>query len=198
MSSARVGVQASTREKSPLATFIHCSGHSLNLVISHSCTLPEVRNVLDKPKHCSQFFQNSPKRNGLLQLIVNNRLKDHPTRRKALLELCKTHWAERHKAYQHFYQAYTFIVEALEMIGHGQHIDEHGDLFSNWDPDNRSAAQQILSGNTSFKFIVVSLLVYHYLSHLSGITIQLQSLTLDITEAHAMISSVKDTYKDER
>ena len=44
---------------------------------------------------------------------------------KALLDLCKTHWAEHHTAYQ---QAYTIIVEALEKIGHGQHIQKHEDL----------------------------------------------------------------------
>ena len=47
MSSVRVGVQARIKEKSPLATYVHCSGHCLNLVISHSCALPEVRNMLD-------------------------------------------------------------------------------------------------------------------------------------------------------
>ena len=108
-------MQARIREHSPLATYIHCSGHSLNLVISHSCALPEVRNVLDKLKHCSRFFQFSPKRNGLLELIIKNKVPD--TKRKPLLDLCKTCWAERHNSYQHFSQAYAFIVEALEMIG---------------------------------------------------------------------------------
>ena len=172
MSSEAVGVQTRIREKSPLATYIHCSGHCLNLVISHSCTLPEVCNMLDKLMNCSLFFQHYPKRNNLLQYIVNNKLKDHPTKHKVLLQLCKTHWAEHDNAYQHFYQAYTFIVEALEKIGHGQHIEEHGSLFRDWDADNHSAAQQIFSSITTFEFILVFLLAYQYLSHLSGITIQ--------------------------
>ena len=52
MSCQRVGVQARIREKSPFATYIHCIGHCLNLVIAHSCALPEVRTVqvLDKLK----------------------------------------------------------------------------------------------------------------------------------------------------
>ena len=36
ISSERIGVQAQIREVSPLATYIHCSSHQLNLVISHS------------------------------------------------------------------------------------------------------------------------------------------------------------------
>ncbi len=48
MSSGRVGVQASIREEAPLATYVHCIGHCLNLVISKSCALPQVRNVIDR------------------------------------------------------------------------------------------------------------------------------------------------------
>ena len=36
MSSERIGVQAQIREVSPLATYIHCSSHQINLVIRHS------------------------------------------------------------------------------------------------------------------------------------------------------------------
>ena len=36
MSSEPIGVQAQIREVSPLATYVHCSSHQLNLVISHS------------------------------------------------------------------------------------------------------------------------------------------------------------------
>lgn len=46
-SSECIGRQARIKLKSPLAVYIHCSCHQLNLVISHSCALPEVHNVLD-------------------------------------------------------------------------------------------------------------------------------------------------------
>ena len=39
MSSSHVGLQALIKEKAPLAIYAHCSGHCLNLVISHSCSL---------------------------------------------------------------------------------------------------------------------------------------------------------------
>ena len=114
------------------------------------------------------------------------------TKRKALLDLCRTRWALRHKAYQHLYQAYTYLVETLEMIGYRGHIEKHGDLNS--DTANRSEAQQILASITSFDFIVVFMVVYQYLSHLSGITTQLQSTTLDIIEAHSMVGRLLIIY----
>ena len=48
MSSDRVGVQARIQQAAPLATYVHCSGHCLNLVISKSCSLPDIHNVMDR------------------------------------------------------------------------------------------------------------------------------------------------------
>ena len=193
MSSERVGVQAQIKELSPLATYIHCSSHQLNLVITHSCILAEVRNVVDQLQHCCHFFLASPKRSGLLELIVSKGVVDK-CKRKPLLDLCKTRWT----AYQHFYQSFTYIVEALEYIGCKLQLHEYGELYADWDVNSRSDAQQILHGITNFSFIVVFLTIYQYLSHLSGITIKLQSRAIDVYEAFEMIEDIRKVYKNER
>ena len=123
MSSSRSGVQARIQQVAPLATYVHCSGHCLNLVISHSCNLPKARNVLDRLKYCCRIFLQSPKKNGLLEKVVKDNTTEN-TKRKALLDVCKTRWAERHNCYQHFYQAYCFIIKSLEVIGHCMHLDQ--------------------------------------------------------------------------
>ena len=86
----------------------------------------------------------------------------------------------------------------MEAIGHDQRIEFQDTVFSDWGTDNRSSAQQILSSITNFEFIVVFLLVYQYLSHLSGITVQLQGTTIDIIEAYTLISATKEVYHKER
>lgn len=197
MSSAKVGVQAHIMREAPLSTYVHCNSHSLNLVISKSCSLPQIRNVVDRLKNCCWYFLNSPKRSGALELVVTNSVTDQ-TKRKPLLDLCRTRWAERHTAYMHFYQAYIHIVETLEMIAFSHHLTKYGDIFADWDPASRSDAQQILASITSFEFIVVFLTIYQYLSHLSGITIKLQKTALDIVEAHQMITEVTSMYQTER
>ena len=58
MRSERISVQALIRQQSPLATHTHCSGHCLNLVINHSCSLPVVRNVLGQLKRICLYFLN--------------------------------------------------------------------------------------------------------------------------------------------
>ena len=69
MSSHKVGVQAKIEDVVPLATYVHCSRHCLNLVIVHSCSLPEVINVLDRLKHCCRYSLFSPKISGLLAFV---------------------------------------------------------------------------------------------------------------------------------
>ncbi|XP_035668943.1 52 kDa repressor of the inhibitor of the protein kinase-like [Branchiostoma floridae] len=197
MSSKSAGVQARIKEVAPQATYIHCNGHCLNLVISKSCALPQIRNVIDRLQDCCRYFLHSPKRSGALEKVINHNIGDE-TKRKPLLDLCKTRWAERHSAYQHFYQAYVFIVETLEMIAYSRHLDKYGDTYADWDTGNRSDAHQILKSITSYEFIVVFLVVYQYLSHLAGITVKLQGRAVDIVEAHEMVTEIQEIYKKER
>lgn len=49
-------------------------------------------------------------------------------------------WAERHVAYQHFYQALTYIVEVHELSGYKHHLEKYGDLYTDWTPTNRTGA----------------------------------------------------------
>ena len=145
------------------------------------------------------FFLNNPKRNELLIQVVTGNVIE-PGRRKPLIDLCKTRWAERHSAFQHFYQCYKFIVIALEVIGLGLHKNELSNNFKDgtWDMDSRSRATSLLHSVTDFEFIAVFPIAYQYLSHLAGIKVKLQSSTTDIVEAYKQIDEVKQFYKEIR
>ena len=188
MSSDNVGVQALLREEAPLAGYMHCSGHALNLVIGSSCRQVEIRNMIDKLKAVCSFFLFSPKREGLLLSIVQKSVM-HPSKRKPLIDMCRTRWAGRHIAYSHFYQSYVYIVQALEVIAHGWHREICAEEFhSCWDLSSKSTANSILTAITSFQFIISFMVVYQMLSHMSGITTKLQSTTIDILEAYGMVT----------
>jgi hypothetical protein len=107
-------------------------------------------------------------------------------KRKALIDVCRTRWAARHLAYQHFYQSYEYIIMALEHIAHNLHQENCGDEFvgSKWDSKSRAEASGLLTGVTSFDFILTFVVVYQVLSHLAGITIKLQKSTIDIISAY--------------
>ena len=84
------------------------------------------------------------------------------------------------------------------MIGFKRHLDKYGNTYADWNTASRSDAQQLLASITKFEFIVVFLTVYQYLSHLAGITVNLQKQALDIVEAYQEIAGISRLYKIDR
>lgn len=62
--------------------------------------------------------------------------------------------------------------------------------------DSKSQANSLLHALTDFEFIVVFLVAYHFLSHLSGITVKFQNRVLDVVEAYRKIDEMKQFYKE--
>lgn len=197
MASETLGVQKRIREIAPLAIYSHCANHSLNLVLVHSCQLPAVRNTIDSMKEICRFFNNSPKREGLLKCIVLFHTSDD-SKRKPLLNLCVTRWAERNSAYSHFYDAYVFMVTALEVIAYNLHQEDgYNPTFvaASWDTNSKKDACGLLGTLTRFDFIVSFVTVYFLLSHMDGISIKLQSSSADIFDAYEMVEDIISTYE---
>ncbi|GBM23764.1 hypothetical protein AVEN_271126-1 [Araneus ventricosus] len=61
------GVQASIKEKLPLALYTHCSSHSLNLCLSDASNIPSIRNCMGVIKEVCRFFHMSAKRTEILK-----------------------------------------------------------------------------------------------------------------------------------
>jgi len=171
-------VQARIRREAPKALYTHCSSHALNLVIAHSCSLPFVRNVLGNVKETFLFFSASPKREALLIDTVEKSNLHSSNSRSVLLELCKSHLAERDDSYMHFYQAFCYIVKTLKVIAFGLHDDEGFDSQlaekGQWDRENKTRATCLLNSLCDLSFIVTFLTVYKLLSRLDGVTVSLK------------------------
>ncbi|XP_014674057.1 PREDICTED: 52 kDa repressor of the inhibitor of the protein kinase-like [Priapulus caudatus] len=202
MSSERIGVQKLIRDDAPKAVYMHCNGHCLNLVIGHACSNTDVRNMIDKLKAVCLYFKYSPKRQGLLEHIIT---KNAPgSKRKPLLNLCKTRWAERQEAYTHVNDSYPHLVTAFEKIAHRLHSDILDDdilLFrAAWDAKSKQDAVSILASITSFGFIMTFNVVYYSLAHLEVITVKLQKSALDIFKAHEfeMVQEFTDYFRMRR
>ena len=61
MSGEKLGVQKQIRDRQPKAVYTHCAGHSLNLVIVSSCSVPPVQNCIDQIKSLTLWIKSSPK-----------------------------------------------------------------------------------------------------------------------------------------
>ena len=98
--------------------------HNLNLSMSASAKIQLIDNVTESYKNTTFFFKLSPKKETLLNYIAEIRRLDN-NRRQILIGMYKTRWSERNLAYEHFYLALWFIVEALEIIN-----DTHAEMRS--------------------------------------------------------------------
>ena len=172
--------------EAPLVVYTHCSSHCLNLVLAHASSVTPVRNMLDKLKETPVFF-NSP------SYEHYSHIQSPWHKWKSVLDLCKTRWAECHKADQHFYQAYTYIVKCLEVIAYGLHKDEgfDDDLAKNGNKDRNSKARasSLLSSLCDFQFIITFVTVYKLLFRLQALTVLLQKEATDIVNAVSMIDA---------
>ena len=69
MAGKRKGVSSIILQKYPLATYIHCCNHILNLSIASSCSQVLVRNMMGSVSQMSKFFQHSKRHDKLLEVI---------------------------------------------------------------------------------------------------------------------------------
>ncbi|VVC31043.1 Ribonuclease H-like domain,Domain of unknown function DUF4371 [Cinara cedri] len=60
MSGIYNGVQKNICNLVPHALYVHCAAHSLNLAISKSCDIPEIRNCIGSISTITSFFRKSP------------------------------------------------------------------------------------------------------------------------------------------
>ncbi|XP_008188567.1 uncharacterized protein LOC103310889, partial [Acyrthosiphon pisum] len=84
------GVQAIIRKVHPTALYVHCSAHSLNLALSHSCSIQHIRN-------CIGTIKSFPE-----------------SKWTKLTSMCKTRWVENHDGLIRFTEIYKAIVNTLD------------------------------------------------------------------------------------
>ena len=131
---------------------------------------------------------------GLLQSIITKAIPE-ASRRKGLIDMCRTRWAARHTAYTHFYQAYPYVIAALENISCGANHEMCGDEYQDatWDRKSKDDAVALLASLATFDFIVSFLVLYEFLSHLSGVTVKLQGQSIDIIKAYQEVGILNGT-----
>ena len=165
--------------------YIHCAGHSLNLVISSCCGLPEIQNI-SKVKEVCIFFNYSPERNGFLSEVIKDQYYEN-IRKKPLITLCTTRWAERSEAYEHFYESFEYVVYVLEVMAHNLHHDDcPAQFYGCWNAATKRDASGLLQAITNFQFVVTFVIGYLYLSHMTAVTTKLQRKSNDIFKAFTM------------
>lgn len=66
------GVQTIIRKSHPAAFYIHCSAHSLNVALTHSCNIQHIRNCMDTIKSVGNFIKSSAMRANIFKNKIKN------------------------------------------------------------------------------------------------------------------------------
>ena len=169
------GVKTRVLARYPMARFVHCSSHCLNLGVNDGNEI--VSNVMRHVSGVSTFFLNSPMR---VQALKNAALILHlpEVEQKALLLFCTTRFVQRFEAVARFYEQMPFVVKALEVMASES---DHADV--------RNGADGHLSIILRFEFLFSLRMLVEVGKTLKKVAKGLQSPRLDLLEAVDMVNS---------
>ncbi|XP_022183206.1 zinc finger MYM-type protein 1-like, partial [Myzus persicae] len=109
------GVQAKIREINPLAMYVHCYAHILNLcLIDLAKQLSYVRNTFGSLQSLHNFIGASSKRNAIFETIQSETACT--SKSVSLKSLCETRWNCRTDALNSVFTNFSTIINTLEHI----------------------------------------------------------------------------------
>lgn len=177
------GVQAHIFKKFPLAPYIHCSSHSLNLAISFACNVKAIRNTMGTIQEVCTFFR-TPKRQHTLTESIKLKLPEVKATRLKIL--CTTRWVERHDSVILLIELFSAVIDALEKI-------------SVWlDIEASSKANRLFDAITKSEFIISIHIIGKIFAISLPLSRQLQTENIDLVQALQFASCVESTINSYR
>ncbi len=187
MSGEISGVQTRVRSTCPLARFVVCRSHNLNLVIVKSCqSIPAVRNVMAILSKITWFVCGSSKRKNIMKETLSMTEKDidfdllddeeelvfSSSQNKASIPtLSETRWLSRVDTLTWLVSNYAGIIDVLDNIQEESSGQASADAFS------------YKNSLTNFEFLVAVVAVQHILGYIRPLSISLQATDCDLVQA---------------
>jgi len=174
MSGVYNGTRAVIQSICPSAIYVHCAAHCLNLVLSKSVEIQEIRVAVTGVQDACNYFKHSAKRIDQLEKAVQ-RLCPQASHSR-LKQYCATRWVERHDSMFVFLELY----------------DPHMDVLHN-------NGELSLAGRITYpQFIIAVLILRKVMGMTKGLSQSLQAKELELTTAVEEIEVVIDTLKSWR
>ena len=163
MSGVNKGLSARMKECSPLAIYVHCYGHLLNLALQDTLTTVEpLRNTLGTIQSLYNFLEASPKRHALFRDIET----EEGNLVKTLKSQSVTRWSCRWEAVKAVDQQLERIVKALLVLSTDKDVKTY------------SESRSLLHAICDFQFILGLCVLKIILSNTSSLSAYLQGKTV--------------------
>lgn len=171
------GCAAVIADTYPLAKPVHCFNHRLNLVITKSCDVKEIKLAIQVITDVYNYIYKSNMR----RLRFTEKIQQSGSRKTKLVNLCTTRWIERHDAVLVFVEFLPLLSEFLE---EEMQLDGSAGLL-------RAAIQE----SRCLVGLVVTESVLAYTVHTSR---NLQAKSMDLVSAYSHIRKVIDMLQNLR
>ncbi|KAK5644977.1 hypothetical protein RI129_006277 [Pyrocoelia pectoralis] len=178
------GVQAIIRESHPEALYVHCSSHSLNLALCHSCQIQPIRNTIGTIKSVGNFMKSSAKRTNCLKHSIRKNFPE--TKWQTLTAMCETRWVENHDGLIRFQEIFKAILDTLE------------DLSTDVDSETSSKANNFLKSIIASDFVISLCCLTMLFSYTLPLCKILQSPMCDLSAALQHVDLIIITIEDIR
>ena len=96
----------------PLALYLHCASHYLNLAVVKSLQVTSVRNMMGVVDRVYVFFAAHPKRQRALDKVISETQPESSITK--LKDLCRTRWIQRIDSLQVFQSLHISVVSCME------------------------------------------------------------------------------------
>ena len=188
MSGKTNGAAALITSQYPLALFVRCASHRLNLAVVKSLEEVYIRNMIGVVNRVYLFFSAHPKCQKNLEETIAKYQPDSSIHK--LKDLCPTHWIEQIDVFNRFCLLHSSLVACMESIAF--------EGASKWSADSLTDASTLLLAITTTEFLSALVIVTESLRYLLGLTQSLQAESKDIVQAMCEVNTLKDTLKDLR
>jgi len=170
------GVQKKIREFAPMATYVHCASHALNLVLNTGSSVSDIRNMFGTVREVTMFINDSAKR----RVLARTALGDEGGR--ALVTFCETRFIERHDALIVFLDQYRSTIDALQTIA-----------AESRDRKAVDKAHGFVRALTDSAFIVALCCAYKVMALTIVLSRSLQKVNQDLFQAMESVDFVRTT-----
>lgn len=188
MAGKNKGAAALIYKEYPKALYIHCASHRFNLCLMASCSVQNIRNMLDNLGELSRMFSFSSKKQELLTETIKETC---PSEKKTkLLDVCKTRWVQRLQVMETFSDLYEPVVLTLEKIK-----DNFG---GHWNADSVKQANCHYHMLTNFNFVIAFVIAREVFAVTRGMTVKMQHVEQDYSSAMSYVTTTRDTVQSYR
>ena len=168
------------------ALYVHCFSHQLNLCIAATSKIMSIDKVMNNVRIISDFFNNSPKRQQLLEKV----LVDNHRKQTKLLDVCRTRWVQCLDSLDRFEEMIGSVTKTLSIM------DRNED--GTWNSDTHTTAGNLKNIVQSFAFIANLVIVQRVLSYSRVITVKLQKMEMDIMKGYRDVTVIRRTVEEIR